>query len=102
MTKDTERKLGYKSAKNCFDYSFDTGRFCPGSSPYVFYVESVAFSLRKNEEISPERTKLLDSLTDISPGNEFNKGVHDFIIEKISETKHHHIHKEHNTKGPQS
>lgn len=85
MTKNTERKLGYKSAKSCFDYSFDTGRFCPGSSPYVFYVESVAFSLKKEEKISPERIKLLDSLIEISPENEFNKGVHDFLIEKINE-----------------
>lgn len=85
MDKNTERKLGYKSAKSCFDHSFDTGRFCPGSSPYVFYVESVAFSLKKEEKISPERIKLLDSLIEISPGNEFNKGVHDFLIEKINE-----------------
>jgi hypothetical protein len=85
MTNNIERKLGYKSAKSCFDYSFDTGKFCPGSSPYVFYVESVAFSLKNGEKISPERIKSLDSLIEISPENEFNKGVHDFLIEKINE-----------------
>lgn len=87
MAKNTERKLGYQSAKSCFDYSFDTGKFCPGSSPYVFYVESVAFSLKKKEKISPEKMKLLDSLIEISPEDEFNKGVHDFLIEKINENK---------------
>lgn len=85
MDNNTERKLGYRSAKSCFDYSFDTGRFCPGSSPYVFYVESVAFSIKKEEKIAPDRIKFLDSLTEISPGNEFNEGVHDFLIEKINE-----------------
>lgn len=88
MTKEKMRiKAGFETAKDCFDYAFRTGKTGPGTAPYVSFVEAVAWSMRNKEEISQARIGALEKLLQIEPGNKFNQGVYDFLIEKIREYK---------------
>ena len=80
---------GKKSARRCYDYIINTGRTCPGTSLYRHVIEAVAYNVERGQPVDDYKFELIRwILLDKFGGDDFHKGVYDFITEKVYEYRH--------------
>ncbi len=74
---------GFELAEEYFEHIYKGGEK-QGGAPYRVFVEAVALSMRKGENIGQGRMDAMENILKWGE-SEFNRGVYDMLIKRIKE-----------------